>query len=303
MSFQGVGLTFTLFLPFRLLSKDQIYWRAYEVVDAVIQATSTGSIISICEEDSSFETNVSVVPVIERSTLRLAAQLKRLTLSSSTDELEIACLLLLNEEFNRASQQLIKAAQSLHARLADYPSSNPSVSAFLTQARDSIGSALASLPGANADTFCTFLSALLSDPQLHSKCTKNVFGFLTDVVLDDASTSRKLSAHVYRIYTRYFPSSDTSAEPNDANNSDGSSGKLTEKEAALVDSVSGLKLPPGRCMNRLLQCRRCNRLTLTSRKSNKAALLRSEQIFAADWQNSLWRHRCQCGSLRRKIKI
>lgn len=245
--------------------------------------------------EESADVSLSTIPVLERGILNLAKQVTSLS-GSASEVLELPCLLLLNEEFNRASQQLIKASGSLLSKVSDSCAacSNPSVTAFLSQARDSLTTAMTALPGGNAESFSSFLAALLSDPQLQSKCPRNVFGFLTDVVLEDASTWRRLSAHIHRIYSRY--SSSQSAGP--AVSSD----LLTL--TPMIDSVSGLKLPLSKCLPRLLQCRRCHRLALQGRRggSQGKGLLRGEQIFAAEWQNSLWKHRCKCGSLRRKIK-
>ncbi len=262
-----------------------VYWQAYEIVDAVIEVMTTSKIImAALEDEDSMEVAVSTIPVLERATLRLGKQLASL----SSSEPGMPCLLLLNEEFNRSCQQLIKATATLVTRIKDVSCSNPAVSSFLSQAGGSLSAALSLLPGCpNSDSFCSFLGALLCDPQLHSKCTRNIFGFLTDVVLDDASTARKLSSHIYRIFSRYSTNTVSPTEPI----------KIEE----FVDSVLGFKLPIGRCLPRLLQCRRCSRLTLTA-PTSKTVLLKSEQIFAADWQKALWKHRCKCGSHRRRIK-
>lgn len=273
------------------MSSNEEFLKAYQIIDASIEMLSVERSISAVQSNpESEEEPLSLIPILERASKRLGHQLRSLPLDSSTSgQLDLPLLMLLDAEFNRGCQSVLKMTVSLINKLESLKESitSASVNSFLATSKSALNEAL-STSVSSVDNFCAFLAALMTDPHLQSKCSKNVFGFLTEVVLDESGgvAGKKLSGHIYRIYTRYFPQETT------VNN--------TAIEVTAVDSVKGIKLPLNRCLPWVLQCRRCSRLTLLPPQQRKGRL-KSEQLFSADWQRALWKHRCQCGALRRKL--
>lgn len=284
-----------ILLIFRLLSgSNDDFLKAYRIIDASIEMLSVERSISAVQSNPESEEDLlSLIPILERAVKRLGHQLHSLPCNNApTNSLvDLPLLMLLDAEFNRGCQTLLKMTLAVINKLDSLRESitSGSVNSFLNTSRSALIEAL-SPSISSVDNVCAFLAALLTDPHLQSKCSKNVFGFLTEVVLDESGgvAGKKLSGHIYRIYTRYFPQ--------EAN----ISGESSDSIPLTVDAIKGIKLPLNRCLPWILQCRRCSRLTLLPAQQRKGRL-KSEQLFTADWQRALWKHRCQCGALRRKL--
>ena len=155
-----------------------------------------------------------------------------------------------------------------------------------------------------------FLSNLRSDPQIQSKCSKNLFLFLIDFLLDSQNL-KKVFGNVLRIFSRYTaaPECESGMEFEDSNfvynnnnvyNDDNNNN--IDNNSQFYDSIKCLNLKIHENCS-LYICRKCQRISTASSKSSTTKYSKKELIFSAAWQQNLWKSRCPCGSLRRIFRI
>lgn len=222
-----------------------------------------------------FENLVSIIPVLEEGLLLIQELVTSYT-DPNEDVFVFSLLPLENEVFRaigmilttfKVAQKLLKQKQNQNQQV------NPKVAQFYEQAL---------IQNSDQETFTNFLLSLRSDPQIQSKCTKNVFLFLIEFFLDPTNM-KKVHGNVLRIFSRYK-----------------SDQKIHEKQMEFsadhfFDSIKCLNLPLNKTILWCRKCHRCSTATVTKSKR--------ELIFSATWHQSLWKSRCQCGSARRIINL
>lgn len=231
-----------------------------------------------------FESLISILPVLEEG-LTLVQELMTHYGTHFTPVITIVPLM---DECYRSIGLILAASQSAqkHFKHKSRGIQSSKLSAqfqsFCDRASDNLSGHLSKL-----EMFTGFLHSLRSDPLIQPKCTKNLFLFLMEFYLDPANCKR-VQGNVRRIFSRYnninYVNSTAADTPNNK----------------FFDTIKCLNLP---LLSRggILLCRRCHRAS--SLNSSKRVSSRREMIFAAPWQQSLWKSRCPCGSQRRLIKL
>ena len=130
--------------------------------------------------------------------------------------------------------------------------------------------------------FVNFLGSLRVDPQIQPKCTKNLFLFLTEFLLDTTNL-KKIYGQFKRIFSRFNMGKSEFTE------------EIPEPNS-FFDHLKCLNLP---IKQTVLICRKCHRTSTSTSTTGKVTKSRRELIFTAPWHNSLWKSRCPCGSTRR----
>lgn len=221
------------------------------------------------------ETNlISILPVLEEGLLLISE------LSKAYSYENVFTLLPLENEIFRAIGLIFITAKVVQKYFSKQKQTNPKISNFYEQSSTSLSSQIHLL-----ETFSNFLISLRSDPQIQSKCTKNCFLFLIEFYLDTVNM-KKVQGNVKRIFSRF-----SKCESHD---------QPTTTAHEFFDSIKCLNLPINR-NSTIFICRKCHRSSNgTSTKTFKS---RRELIFTANWQQSLWKSRCQCGSTRRIVHL
>lgn len=323
------GRTIRLLHLCRYLSFDEQFHEAHQLVNVLVSFIAVEKIVlanarnlteelladgksALHELEFPVETVPSLLPVHEAALRQLAVCLSGLAVTG--EETASLALLLLNDEFCRLCNLCLGSTVSLISQLAIQraPSSaRPSnVTRFYEESATALQSRLDSLAlllspdwspatGPSAHLLIQgFLTTLRGDLQLQSKCTANVFTFLTEIVLDRASC-RKVAGHVARVVSRY-----RGTHPVRTRHLPDSSAPLPRRTSQLTevprfrDATRGILVVMGRT-SVVLGCRKCTRMTLcgSGRKS------KGELIYGAPWQKSLWLSRCVCGSHRRLFDL
>ena len=253
---------------------------------------------------------VSIFPVLEEGLL-LLSEISILYKENCESSAAIFTLLPLQNEIFRAIGLIFITSKVVQKQfLLKQKQTNPKISNFFEQAASSLSSKLNSL-----ETFSTFLISLRSDPQIQSKCTKNSFLFLIEFYLDSANL-KKVYGTVLRIFSRFNKEKTTATTPAPTKTTTTTTPtttttferlQTTTQTTATIpkneffDSIKCLNLPINQ-NSTILICRKCHR-TSSSSINAKTFKSRRELIFTSNWQQSLWKSRCQCGSIRRIINM
>lgn len=225
---------------------------------------------------------ISLVPVLEEGLQIIIGMIP----STNSSVENVFCLAPLNDECFRIIGLIWTCSHALKKLFSSKSSliKSQTVSFFFNDLIESLSSKLDHL-----DSFVgNFLGSLRTDPQIQPKCTRNLFLFLIEFFLDPTNL-KKVHSNVLRIHSRF---SQRAAFETDFENH-------PQAVSSFYDSIKCLQLPLNDRSGPLLVCRKCWRIStaLTTKRSSKRELL-----FSAAWQTSLWKSRCQCGSLRRLVK-
>ena len=241
---------------------------------------------------------ISIFPVLEEGLL-LLSEISILYKENCESSAAIFTLLPLQNEIFRAIGLIFITSKVVQKQfLLKQKQTNPKISNFFEQAASSLSSKLNSL-----ETFSTFLISLRSDPQIQSKCTKNSFLFLIEFYLDSANL-KKVYGTVLRIFSRFNKEKTTTTTTTTIGilqTATKTTTTATIPKNEFFDSIKCLNLPINQ-NSTILICRKCHR-TSSSTINAKTFKSRRELIFTSNWQQSLWKSRCQCGSIRRIINM
>lgn len=227
------------------------------------------------------ESLVSIIPVLEEG-LQLIKELVTSYTETKEKVFVFSLLPLENEVFRaiglilttqKAAQKLLKQKQKQSQQV------NPKVAQFYEQA-------LIQNIDLDMETFTNFLLSLRSDPQIQSKCTKNSFLFLIEFFLDPTNL-KKVHGNVLRIFSRH------KIHQNIHQN------LMALSTDNFYDSIKCLNLPLNKNSNTILWCRKCHRCSTAGGVTKS----KRELIFSANWHQSLWKSRCQCGGARRMVNF
>lgn len=232
---------------------------------------------------------ISILPVLDEGLLLLS----ELSKAYACNENVFTLLPLENEIFRSIGLIFISAKVAQKYFSKQNKQTNPKILNFFEQVSSSLSSQIQSL-----ETFSNFLISLRSDPQIQSKCTKNFFLFLIEFFLDP-SNMKKVQGNVLRIYSRFYNKIDKIDDQNSILSLSTTS-TSTIKSNDFFDSIKCLNLPINQ-NSTILICRKCHRTSNST--STKTFKSRREMIFTANWQQSLWKSRCQCGSTRRIVHL
>jgi hypothetical protein len=249
------------------------------------------------------ETNlISILPVLEEGLLLISD----LSKAYHDDQLNVFTLLPLENEIFRAIGLIFITSKFVQNqfKILKQKELNPKISDFFEQASLTLSSKLCGL-----ETFSTFLFSLRSDPQIQSKCIRNCFLFLIEFYFDSANM-KKVQGNVLRIFSRFSSDRGVNSGSNINNNNNNNSNSNSNRSSGLnttttskhefFDSIKCLNLPINQ-NSTILICRKCHRSSSTS--TSRTFKSRREMIFIANWQQSLWKSRCQCGGIRRIVQL
>ena len=225
------------------------------------------------------ENLISILPVLEEG-LELILELEKTSKTEKTENIFI--LLPLENEIFRSIGLIFKTSKFVQnfLLLNQQQQQQQKIHQFYHEKSKKLSKYFEIL-----DNFSMFLISLPSDPQIQTKFTKNLFLFLIEFYLD-STNFKKVNGAVLRILDRFpFEKKETDQSESSLDNS-------------FFDSIKCLNLPIQK-NSQIFICRKCHRISTTS-KSFKS---RREQIFSSNWQQSVWKSRCQCGSIRRLINF
>jgi hypothetical protein len=236
--------------------------------------SQTKSIISF---ENCPDSVISLLPVLKEG-LRL--------IRDDSNPLLSLLLLTMNDESFRCVKLVSTATQAMTRHLT-MAASRPHQEALLVKFYEQEAAALTA-ELLQCSRLQELAKAFRSDPQLQSKRTRNLFGFMIDFYLDPQNC-KKVSSTLERIMSRFQQTLPNSSGP--------ATGGSSKNE--FFDSIRCIYslLSPN---SRILLCRHCHRIT---KKSSSKRPSRRELVFSADWQTSLWKFRCPCGSQRRILDI
>ena len=234
------------------------------------------------------EALVSLLPVLEEG-LRLLDEISdQFDDDEEEEDANIFALIPLDDEIFRIIGLIWTVSQASQKEFKSKSKQSAATSQFLSNFYEKAGKVL-QVKLEKLNQFVSFLGSLRTDPQIQPKCTKNLFLFLTEFLLDRTNL-RKVYGQFKRIFSRY------KMNPN-ANANEFVEDRLEPN--SFFDHLKCLNLPIKQPNSSVLICRKCHRTSTTG----KTAKSRRELIFSAPWHNSLWKSRCPCGSSRRLLNL